>query len=127
MVTDALHYSQRLKWRWAGHIARMVDDRWTIRLTSWPGPAGHRKVGRPYARWSDDIAKVAGINWMQVAKDRDRIGTKRDSGMAVIRICNGDDDVDDANNVADGGACKLFWVFCDNVEPNCRPLLPPNT
>ncbi|CAH2234387.1 jg21191 [Pararge aegeria aegeria] len=72
MVIDALHYSQRLKWRWAGHKARMVDDRWTIRLTSWPGPAGHRKVGRPYARWSDDIAKVAGINWMQVAKDRDR-------------------------------------------------------
>ncbi|CAH2238494.1 jg5675 [Pararge aegeria aegeria] len=72
MVTDALHYSQRLKWRWAGHIARMVDDRWTLRLTSWTGPAGHRKVGRPYARWSDDIVKVAGINWMQIAKDRDR-------------------------------------------------------
>ncbi|CAH2241824.1 jg16216 [Pararge aegeria aegeria] len=42
----------------------MGDDRWTTRLTSWPGSAGHRKVGRPLARRSDDIVKVAGINWM---------------------------------------------------------------
>lgn len=69
-VTDALRYSQRLKWRWAGHVARMSDDRWTSRLTSWPGPPGSRKVGRPFARWSDDLSKIAGKAWLSVAKNR---------------------------------------------------------
>lgn len=71
-VIDALDYSLKLKWRWAGHIARLSDDRWTIRVTSWPGPPGQRKRGRPIARWTDDIVQIASTSWMRVAKDRDR-------------------------------------------------------
>lgn len=70
-VTDALTYALKLKWRWAGHVARMSDDRWTIRMTSWPGPTGFRKRGRPITRWTDDIIRVAGKNWMLEAIDRD--------------------------------------------------------
>ncbi|KAL4703923.1 hypothetical protein ACJJTC_002098 [Scirpophaga incertulas] len=29
-----------------------------------------RKVGRPPARWTDDLKKVAGGNWMRKAEDR---------------------------------------------------------
>ena len=58
-VIDALKYSQKQKWRWAGHVARLNDGRWTSTLTLWRGPAGSRKRGRPIARWGDDIVKVA--------------------------------------------------------------------
>ncbi|CAH2088608.1 unnamed protein product [Euphydryas editha] len=70
-VTDALIFCKRLKWRWAGHIARLTDNRWTTRVTAWKGPSGNRKRGRPTARWSDDIVQTAGKRWMETAKDRD--------------------------------------------------------
>lgn len=69
---DALIHAQKLKWRWAGHVARLQDDRWTKRITRWKGPRGKRLVGRPHTRWQDEIVKVAGPNWIQVAQDRDK-------------------------------------------------------
>ena len=71
-VIDALSYSRKLKWRWAGHVARTTDDRWTIRATVWPGPAGYRRRGRPLARWVDDITHIAGRDWLRVASNRDK-------------------------------------------------------
>ena len=71
-VIDALSHSQKLKWRWAGHVARLTDNRWTIQTTSWLGPSGQRKRGRPYARWADDLTKIAGTHWMRLAKDREK-------------------------------------------------------
>lgn len=41
-VTDALIYAKNLKWKWAGHVARLREDRWNIRVTSWKGPTGKR-------------------------------------------------------------------------------------
>lgn len=67
---DALDYAKKLKWKWAGHVARMADKRWTNQITTWPGPRGKRKDGRPYMRWSDDIAKIAGPKWTLTAQDR---------------------------------------------------------
>jgi hypothetical protein len=58
--TDTLDFILKQKWRWAGHIARITDKRWTNETTKWPGPLGKRRVGRPKARWSDDIIAVAG-------------------------------------------------------------------
>ncbi|KAI8442009.1 hypothetical protein MSG28_005662 [Choristoneura fumiferana] len=43
-VTDALLFSQELKWKWAGHAARYTDDRWTSRLLKWRGPYGARSI-----------------------------------------------------------------------------------
>lgn len=71
-VIDALDFSQKLKWRWAGHVARMSDDRWTCRLTLWRGPAGIRRKGRPVTRWDNDIIKIAGKNWKTIAKNKDK-------------------------------------------------------
>lgn len=70
-ITDALSFSLKLKFRWAGHIARMTDNRWTHQITAWPGPSGKRKRGRPVGRWEDDITKLIGKDWMTKAQDRD--------------------------------------------------------
>ena len=32
-VTDIVQYVNNTKWKWAGHIARMKDNRWTVRST----------------------------------------------------------------------------------------------
>ena len=69
---DKKKFSQKLKWRWAGHVARLNDDRWTSTLTLWRGPAGLRKKGRPITRWKDDIVKEAGKKWITTAKNREK-------------------------------------------------------
>ncbi|CAH2269222.1 jg1742 [Pararge aegeria aegeria] len=67
---DALNYSQKLKRRWTGHIARLSDNRWTRKTTQWTDPLKQRKRGRPNARWVDDIIKVAGTHWLRAAENR---------------------------------------------------------
>ena len=34
-VTDVVNRIRKLKWNWAGHVARMSDKRWTKRLLEW--------------------------------------------------------------------------------------------
>lgn len=68
---DALTHAQKLKWKWAGHVARLQDKRWTKRILSWSGPIGKRKQGRPFMRWEDEITKIAGSQWLEVAQNRD--------------------------------------------------------
>ena len=55
-VTDIVQYVINTKWKWAGHIARVKDNRWTIRVTEWQ-IKGVRSVGRPKCRWRDDIVR----------------------------------------------------------------------
>lgn len=72
MITDALRHALALKWKWAGHIARYTDRRWTIESTKWKGPSGKRNIGRPKQRWADDIVQTVGRNWMEQGRDRER-------------------------------------------------------
>ena len=69
-IIDAVQYMQSLKWKWAGHVARTTDNRWTKRVTKWKGPSGKRRSGKPKDRWVDDINKIAGKEWIQMAQDR---------------------------------------------------------
>lgn len=72
-VTDAIIHVRKLKWKWAGHLSRYEDGRWTKRVTLWRGPSkGKRRVGRPLKRWVDDIQAVAGESWMKKAQDREK-------------------------------------------------------
>ena len=71
-ATDALNHSLRLKWKWAGHVARLQDERWAKRVTSWRGPVGQRLRGRPLTRWQDDIVGLAGHSWTKIAQSRER-------------------------------------------------------
>ena len=73
--------------RWAGHVARMGEDRGVQRVLVGK-PEGKRPLGRPKRRWEDnikmDLQKVGGGrgDWMELAQDRDRwralVGTVRD-------------------------------------------------
>lgn len=70
-VIDALSHALTLKWRWAGHISRYMDKRWTMETTRWKGPSGKRSVGRPKRRWADDLDHFAGKDWMTLARNRE--------------------------------------------------------
>lgn len=71
-TTDVLNLIRKFKWKWAGHVARLTDDRWTQRITKWRGPTGKRCRGRPLTRWDDDIRKIASPDWMKTAEDREK-------------------------------------------------------
>ena len=73
--------------RWAGHVARMGEDRGVQRVLVGK-PEGKRPLGRQRRRWEDkikmDLQEVGGGrgDWMELAQDRDRwralVGTVRD-------------------------------------------------
>jgi hypothetical protein len=73
--------------RWAGHVARMGEDRGVHRVLVGK-PEGKRSLGRLRRRWEDNIKmnlqEVGGCRggWMELAQDRDRqralVGTVRD-------------------------------------------------
>ena len=71
-VADIARRISKLKWQWAGHIVRRSDGRWGKKLLEWRPRTSKRSVGRPPARWTDDLVKIAGSRWMQVAMDRSR-------------------------------------------------------
>lgn len=71
-ATNALSHAKKMKWKWAGHVARLTDQRWTKKVTFWNGPLGKRRKGRPVTRWEDDIKVTAGSNWRKIAEDRDK-------------------------------------------------------
>ena len=68
-VTDIALRICRLKWLWAGHIARRTDGRWGGKVLEWRPRTGRRSVGRPPTRWSDDLVRCAGSGWMKKARD----------------------------------------------------------
>ena len=41
-IIDILEYTLKQNWKWAGHIARMKDNRWTRRGTEWQLRRGKR-------------------------------------------------------------------------------------
>ena len=44
---DIIEYTLKQKWKWACHIARSKDNRWTKRCTEWQPRRGKRSRGRP--------------------------------------------------------------------------------
>ncbi|KAJ2946424.1 hypothetical protein O0L34_g12464 [Tuta absoluta] len=91
-VKDAIVHVRRLKWKWAGHLTRYKDGRWTKKVTEWTGPVqGKRRPGRPLKRWADDIRATAGAHWTRLALDREkwnqleeaftRMGVPKDNGI----------------------------------------------
>jgi len=63
--------------RWAGHVARMGEERGVYRGLLGK-PEGRRPLGRPRRRWVDNIRmdlQVVGcgyMDWIGLAQDRDR-------------------------------------------------------
>ena len=69
-VDDIITCMQKAKWRWAGHLARTEDDRWTKRCTEWTPRIGKRSRGRPTDKWDKEIVITGGATWTRLAKDR---------------------------------------------------------
>ena len=66
---------RRRKWRWAGHVARLADRRWTQLALSWT-PDGSRRVGRPVTTWENDLIhfvreRTNGQSWFKYAASRE--------------------------------------------------------
>jgi hypothetical protein len=63
---------------WAGHVARKDEGRGVYRVLVGK-PVGKRPMGRPRRRWNDSIRMdfqevgCGGMNWIEVAQDRDRL------------------------------------------------------
>ena len=69
-VTDIIDHIRQSKHRWAGHVVRLQDNRWTIRATSWVPRRWLRPRGRPKTRWRDDLSRHLGTTWTRLAQDR---------------------------------------------------------
>ena len=76
-ISDWVTKSRILKWTWAGHAARRTDGRWSTATILWEPHGGKRRVGRPVARWRDDLdffaAELLGLDekeWFLLAPDR---------------------------------------------------------
>ena len=72
-VKDIAKYVNTMKWKWAGHVARMTDNRWTIRTTEWQPRSGKRSRGRPRKRWRDDILKLVGGDMVKDSKGKNNL------------------------------------------------------
>ncbi|GFN90689.1 endonuclease-reverse transcriptase [Plakobranchus ocellatus] len=69
-LQDIVDFVAKQKWKWAGHVARLKDNRWTLRVTEWQPRNGKRSRGRQARRWRDDIVKKKGNTWCRDARDR---------------------------------------------------------
>ncbi|KAK6763479.1 hypothetical protein RB195_023977 [Necator americanus] len=52
-LRDPAEYVSKTKHRWAGHIMRRIDDRWTKRTLEWISRDAKRPRARPPTRWGD--------------------------------------------------------------------------
>jgi hypothetical protein len=76
-LADWVLEQRRRKFRWAGHVARRDDGRWSTTILDWT-PQGCRNRGRPKARWEDDLTSFAKCffddgwakDWRSLSKDR---------------------------------------------------------
>ena len=55
MVTDVIEQVGRRKWTWTGHVSRIRDNRWTLRITTWKPYEMKRPRGRPARHWRDEL------------------------------------------------------------------------
>jgi len=63
--------------RWAGHVARMGEERGVVYRVLVGKPEGRRPLGRPRRRWVDNITMdlqevgCGYMNWIELAQDTD--------------------------------------------------------
>lgn len=69
-LADVVKRIRQLKWKWAGHVCRMENSRWTKKVIEWIPRDGRRSRGRPRKRWQDIFAQRCGQDWMRKARNR---------------------------------------------------------
>jgi len=75
-LEDWIAGQRRRKWRWAGHVARRTDNRWSNRILHCIELDGRRNAGHPKTRWRDAIESFAssrttcsGRDWYTLAQN----------------------------------------------------------
>ena len=67
---------RKMQLRWAGHVARMSDDRIPTQLLFGELTIGTRPVGRPFLRWKNSFndtlkqSNISTTHWQDTATDR---------------------------------------------------------
>ena len=74
---DIVRVIKSRRMRWAGHVARMGEERGAYRVLMGK-PEGKRPLGRPRRRWVNNIGMdlqevgFGCVDWIGMAQDRDR-------------------------------------------------------
>uniref|UniRef100_A0A0K0D471 Uncharacterized protein n=1 Tax=Angiostrongylus cantonensis TaxID=6313 RepID=A0A0K0D471_ANGCA len=84
-IKDAVLYAKPSKIRWAGHVMRMNDNRWTRAVSDWIPRDDKRTAERPQTRWSEfftksrkerydvrRVSKTRRTHWATLARDREK-------------------------------------------------------
>ena len=70
-VTHVIEQGRKRKWTWAGHVSRIRDNRWTLRITTWKSYERKRPRVRPVRRWKDELDDYwKGTIWQRIAQYR---------------------------------------------------------
>jgi hypothetical protein len=75
--TDIIRQVKSRRMRWAGHMARMGEERKLYKVLVGK-PDGKRPLGRPRRKWEDGIRMdlreigLGGVDWIRLAQNRDR-------------------------------------------------------
>eukprot|EP00973_Karenia_brevis_P019994 2744639-Karenia_brevis.AAC.1 len=79
VLDDWVHAARRRKFKFAGHVARREDGRWSTQVSTWIPETGYRQIGRPKRRWRDVLdtffQRLWGVTigfWQVPAQDRER-------------------------------------------------------
>ncbi|KAK2178237.1 hypothetical protein NP493_552g01045 [Ridgeia piscesae] len=69
-ATDVIKQVRRRKWTWEGHVIGILENRWTLRITTWKPYKRKRPSGRPSRRWRNKLDHYwKGTIWQRIAQD----------------------------------------------------------
>ena len=77
-ITDIIEHTLKQKWKRAGYVARMKDNRWTNRCTEWQPRRRKRSRRRLSRRWQHDIARK---DHLEQESNRQRTTEEIDGGL----------------------------------------------
>jgi hypothetical protein len=68
-IKDVMEFTKEQKWKFAGHMQRLEDNRWSKKIERWV-PSKKIKPGRPRMKWVDEIYEHD-LNWRRNALRRE--------------------------------------------------------